>query len=315
KNSTTGLSKLCILPEDEEAVLILFLQEGEVRAKDSPHIPPPVRSEEAGRVRELAHLTRDVQNLHVDLRHIYLYILPEDVRGLQEAFDLTHRRDDAQDLHEVLLHIHLEGVQDLHESRSSSVHGREEKERDLEESARRFTSQDSSPSKAKEEKAQDIVKPNFGLSGKLASESNKFNGVALKYQEPPEARKPTKRWRLYVFKNEEQLGMTGFTSHFSNLEIVFIFTDKVADIPIDHPSCSSQHAVLQFRQVTFTDPETGEQITDVKPYLIDLESTNSTFVNKKAIPTSRYVELRAYDEIKFGFSTRDYVLLHEELAD
>ncbi|CAG8771514.1 1670_t:CDS:1, partial [Acaulospora morrowiae] len=89
----------------------------------------------------------------------------------------------------------------------------------------------------------------------------------------------------------------------------------VADIPIDHPSCSSQHAVLQFRQVAITDTETGEQKTDIKPYIIDLESTNSTFVNKKPIPTSRYVELRAYDEINFGFSTRDYVLLHEELAD
>ncbi len=31
---------------------------------------------------------------------------------------------------------------------------------------------------------------------------------------------------------------------------------KVADIPIDHPSCSSQHAVLQYRQVEV--PNTGE---------------------------------------------------------
>lgn len=27
---------------------------------------------------------------------------------------------------------------------------------------------------------------------------------------------------------------------------------KVADIPIDHPSCSKQHAVLQFRSVDYT---------------------------------------------------------------
>jgi len=27
----------------------------------------------------------------------------------------------------------------------------------------------------------------------------------------------------------------------------------VADIPIDHPSCSKQHAVLQYRQVQGTD--------------------------------------------------------------
>jgi smad nuclear-interacting protein 1 len=30
--------------------------------------------------------------------------------------------------------------------------------------------------------------------------------VELKYNEPPEARKPLKNWRLYVFKGEEQLG-------------------------------------------------------------------------------------------------------------
>ena len=27
---------------------------------------------------------------------------------------------------------------------------------------------------------------------------------------------------------------------------------KVADIPVDHPSCSKQHAVLQFRSVEYT---------------------------------------------------------------
>ena len=44
---------------------------------------------------------------------------------------------------------------------------------------------------------------NFELSGKLAAETNTVNGVVLVYQEPPEGRKPTKRWRLYVFKGGE----------------------------------------------------------------------------------------------------------------
>ena len=50
------------------------------------------------------------------------------------------------------------------------------------------------------------VKPNFGSSGLLAKETNTVKGVELKYNEPPEARKPLKNWRLYVFKGEEQLG-------------------------------------------------------------------------------------------------------------
>ena len=41
---------------------------------------------------------------------------------------------------------------------------------------------------------------NLGLSGALAAESNTFNGTVIKYAEPPEARKPKKKWRLYVFK-------------------------------------------------------------------------------------------------------------------
>ncbi|RHZ56320.1 hypothetical protein Glove_402g73 [Diversispora epigaea] len=195
-------------------------------------------------------------------------------------------------------------------------------------SSRQSTNHDSNSLEEKEDNSPEIIKPNFGLSGKLAAESNKYNGVALKYQEPPEARKPTKRWRLYVFKKEEQVAnptSNGVPSisyplidclHIHRQSAYLLGRDrKVADIPIDHPSCSSQHAVLQFRQITFTDSETGEQKTDIKPYIIDLESSNSTFVNKKIIPTSRYVELRAYDEIKFGFSSRDYVLLYDELAD
>ena len=31
------------------------------------------------------------------------------------------------------------------------------------------------------------------------------NGVVLKWSEPPDAQKPVKRWRLYVFKGKEAL--------------------------------------------------------------------------------------------------------------
>lgn len=50
-------------------------------------------------------------------------------------------------------------------------------------------------------------KPNYGASGLLAAEQNSFKGVVVKYAEPPEARKPTKKWRLYVFKGKEELGV------------------------------------------------------------------------------------------------------------
>ena len=86
---------------------------------------------------------------------------------------------------------------------------------------------------------------------------------------------------------------------------------KVADIPSDHPSCSKQHAVLQFRLVNYERSD-GSSGRTVRPYIIDLEAANGTFVNGQKIDSKRYVELFERDVIKFGFSSREYVLLHEE---
>ncbi|KAI9305543.1 SMAD/FHA domain-containing protein [Cunninghamella echinulata] len=150
-----------------------------------------------------------------------------------------------------------------------------------------------------------MEKPNFGLSGKLAAETNTVNGVELKYIEPPEAAKPKQHWRLYVFKGTEQLELLHI-----HRQTAFLFgRDRaVVDIPIDHPSCSKQHAVLQYRQVL--DKEINERL--VKPFIIDLESTNGTFINGEQIPPTRYVELKLKDVITFGQSTREYVLLHAD---
>ena len=41
---------------------------------------------------------------------------------------------------------------------------------------------------------------NLELSGALAADSNTVSGTVVKYSEPTEARKPKKKWRLYVFK-------------------------------------------------------------------------------------------------------------------
>ena len=59
--------------------------------------------------------------------------------------------------------------------------------------------------------AEDKAKPNFAPSGLLAAATNTVKNAdgtstLLKYNEPPEARKPLVGWRLYVFKGEEQLG-------------------------------------------------------------------------------------------------------------
>ncbi|KAM7308099.1 smad nuclear-interacting protein 1 [Ixodes scapularis] len=162
------------------------------------------------------------------------------------------------------------------------------------------------PKEEPEEKV--AVKPDFGLSGKLAEDTNVFNGVVIKYNEPVEARKPKRRWRLYPFKGDTSLP---FIPLHRQSAYLLGRSRMIADIPIDHPSCSKQHAVLQFRLVEFTrdDGTTGRRI---RPYVIDLESANGTFVNNKRIDARRYVELLERDVLKFGFSTREYVVLHEE---
>jgi smad nuclear-interacting protein 1 len=155
--------------------------------------------------------------------------------------------------------------------------------------------------------AKPKVQPNFGTTGKLAEASNMVNGVSLKWVEPSDAMKPTKRWRLYVFKGKEALE----PYHIHRQSAYLLGRERrVADIPLDHPSCSSQHAVLQFRLTSKT--SAGKTTKLVRPYVMDLGSTNGTYVNGERIEAERYVELLERDLLRFGYSSREYVLLHEE---
>ena len=174
-------------------------------------------------------------------------------------------------------------------------------------------------------------KADFGLSGALASDErtgNVYNGILLKFSEPPEARAPNTRWRLYVFrkKKENDAGKSGGggggggddgelieTLHVSR-QSAYLFgrEAKVADIPVLHPSLSSQHCVLQYRATP--DASIGGRLR-CRPYLMDLESTNGTFVNGVRLESARYYELRKGDVITLGASTREYVLLTENSTE
>ena len=162
-----------------------------------------------------------------------------------------------------------------------------------------------------EKKPVEKEKPNFGLSGKLTEDTNTVNGVVIKYSEPSDARKPKRRWRLYPFKGE-----TAMPVLYVHRQSAYLMgrDRKIADIPLDHPSCSKQHAVLQYRLVPFK-REGGGDGKRLKPYVIDLESANGTFVNGVKLEPRRYHELLERDVLKFGFSSREYVLLHEHSKD
>jgi smad nuclear-interacting protein 1 len=132
-----------------------------------------------------------------------------------------------------------------------------------------------------------------------------YKGVLLKFQEPPEARAPLTQWRLYVFKGEEQIDTLYVSKQSAYL---FGRNEDIADIALHHPSCSSQHAVLQYRALP--DKTTGK--LHCQPYLMDLESTNGSHINGVRIDSARYYQLKAGDVLKFGASTREYVLLSDK---
>lgn len=82
----------------------------------------------------------------------------------------------------------------------------------------------------------------------------------------------------------------------------------VADVPVEHPSASKQHAVLQFRHVVKKD-EFGEKRGGVGLYLLDLESANGSFLNGERVEGRRYVEVIHADVLRWGESSREYVVL------
>ena len=111
----------------------------------------------------------------------------------------------------------------------------------IEEEEPEKTNQDSQDSAATKE-GQDKEEVSMGLSGNLLKDTNTVNGVVVRYSEPAEARKPKTKWRLYVFKGNEELPIL----YVHRQSAYLLGRDrKVADIPLDHPSCSKQHAVIQ----------------------------------------------------------------------
>ena len=153
-------------------------------------------------------------------------------------------------------------------------------------------------------------KPNFGTTGRLAAASNTIQTagqtVILKYHEPSEGRKPSARdqWRMYVFKGGEIVETIELAEQSCWL---FGREAAVVDALIEHSSCSKQHAVIQFRYLEKRN-EFGDRKGRVRPYVLDLESANGTSVNGDLIPEAKYVELRDKDVVKFGHSSREYVL-------
>jgi len=157
-------------------------------------------------------------------------------------------------------------------------------------------------------KIQEKEKPNFELSGK--STVRNINGVMINYSEPEDAWVPKRKWRLDPFKPQEPSP----TFYIYQQSAYLIGRDKIADIPLNHPSCCNQHAVLQYRLVPYK-KKSGAKSRRVRLYIIDLESENGTYINNVKLEPRKYYELFKENMVQFGYSVRQYILLHENSKD
>jgi len=72
--------------------------------------------------------------------------------------------------------------------------------------------------------------------------------------------------------------------------------EDLCDVHIDNPMVSRKHAVLQAKK------------DDHHLYLMDLGSQHGTFVNKTKMPAHTYKKLEPFDGLKFGVSSRVFIL-------
>ena len=122
-----------------------------------------------------------------------------------------------------------------------------------------------------------------------------------KYAAPEDAVVPTrKNCAFHLFKYNEETD-TQVEVPLLNYKSYFVFgrDAELADVLVaddeDGDLVSKQHAVLQFRK---GGPENG----NVRCYLMDIGSTNGTFLNddKVELPTKRFIQLKNNDVFKLG---------------
>lgn len=165
-----------------------------------------------------------------------------------------------------------------------------------------------------EEEEETIEKemPNFEPSGILQEDlQNEYNAymnnkVAINYKPPSDSVFPEEIWFLFKFIKDKK--DADETYKLVGKEFFVIGKDdRVCDIHIKQKNISRQHAVIQFRKITKNNKE-GKRIY-IAPYLIDLNSTNGTYLNGDKIDNSKYYELLDKDNLNFGDKKIDFVLM------
>lgn len=119
----------------------------------------------------------------------------------------------------------------------------------------------------------------------------------LPYKVPPWSGIPEDPYSLEVLKN----GCIISTVNLTDKPFHVFGRLPNCDVILQHPSASRYHAVIQYKASDTTTSAKGL-------YIYDFGSTHGTFVNKTAIEPKRYYRVRVGYVIKFGGSSRLFIL-------
>ncbi|XP_066991440.2 kanadaptin [Anabrus simplex] len=148
-----------------------------------------------------------------------------------------------------------------------------------------------------EEREEDTV-PETKQQNKLSpAQKLKDIAVPLPYKEPNWGGIPEEHYAFEVLKSGSILENIDLSS-----KSFYVFGRlSTCDVRMAHPTVSRFHAVLQYKNVESEDKPTGY-------YIYDLGSTHGTFLNKHQIKPNLYVRVHVGHMLRFGGSTRMFIL-------
>jgi len=130
------------------------------------------------------------------------------------------------------------------------------------------------------------------------AEQLKDSEAVIPYKEPPWGGITDKSYYFEVIKNGAVAERVELTS-----KSYYVFGRLPScDHSMDHPSLSRYHAIIQ------NCAKTNSEGHDLGWYLYDLDSTHGTWINKSKVTPRVYHRLRVGYVVKFGGSTRLYIL-------
>ncbi|XP_023648853.2 kanadaptin isoform X2 [Paramormyrops kingsleyae] len=148
-------------------------------------------------------------------------------------------------------------------------------------------------------KAPQKIKPRF--PAKPPPDGKLNDAPPLPYTEPPWGGLAESTYSFEILKNGTILDTVPLAER-----SFFVFGRlPVCDVSLEHPSISRYHAVVQYRGRPGEPGVVGEEAGF---YAFDLGSTHGTFINKNKIPPKTYIRLRVGHVLKFGGSSRLFIL-------